>query len=109
MSVRSSSIRRLEPYAGVAYVVFFIASLMVSNPPADSASDAIWTARYTGHSEQAGHLATGVLLLLAGLALMTFLVALWRRIADAEPTSSPSRLPLAAAGTAAALWVRAAW
>ena len=90
-------------YGLASYVVFFVASLLVSNPPADTASDATWTARYTGHSEQAGHLATAFLLLLAGLALMTFLVALWRRIAEADPASAPSRLPIAAAGTAAAL------
>ena len=103
MSVPSSSVRRWEPYAGIAYVVFFVASLLVSNPPADNASDRTWIARYTGHSEQAGHLATAFLLLLAGLALMTFLVALWRRIAEVHPAESPSRLPIAAAGAAAAL------
>lgn len=103
MSVPSSSVRRWEPYAGIAYVVFFVASLLVSNPPADNASDGTWIARYTGHSEQAGHLATAFLLLLAGLALMTFLVALWRRIAEVHPAESPSRLPIAAAATAAAL------
>ena len=103
MSVRSSSVRRWEPYAGIAYVVFFLASVLISNPPADKASDPTWTARYTGTSEQAHHLATAFLLLLAGLALMTFLVALWRRIAEADPMSSPSRLPIAAAGAAAAL------
>lgn len=99
----SRSVRRWEPYAGIAYVVFFVASLMASNPPADNASDRTWTARYTGRSEQAGHLATAFLLLLAGLALMTFLVALWRRIAEVHPAESPSRLPIAAAGAAAAL------
>ncbi len=103
MSVPSSSVRRWEPYAGIAYVVFFVGSLLSSNPPADNAPDQTWTARYTGHSEQAGHLATGFLLLLAGLALMTFLVALWRRIAQLHPTGELSRLPIAAAGTAAAL------
>jgi hypothetical protein len=103
MSVPSSSLRRLEPYAGIAYVVFFVASMLASNPPADSASDSIWIARYTGHSEQAGHLATAFLLLLAGLSLMTFLVALWRRIAEVNPDVQLSRLPLAAAGAAAAL------
>ena len=87
MSVPSSSLRRWEPYAGIAYVIFFVASLLVSNPPADNASDRTWIARYTGHSEQAGHLATAFLLLLAGLALMTFLVALWRRIAEVHPES----------------------
>jgi hypothetical protein len=103
MSVPSSSVRRWEPYAGIAYVVFFVASLLASNPPADNASDRTWIARYTGHSEQAGHLATAFLLTLAGLALMTFLVALWRRIAEAHPDEPLSRLPIAAAGTGAAL------
>lgn len=102
MSARSSSIRRWEPYAGIAYVVFFAASTMVSSPPADNASDAKWIAAYASHSKQVGHLLTAFLLLLAGLALMTFLVALWRRIADAS-SSEPSRLPLAAAAAAAAL------
>lgn len=99
----SSSVRRWEPYAGLAYVVCFVASVTVSNPPADSAIDREWVANYTGRSEQFRHLATGLLLLLAGLALMTFLVALWRRIAAAHPAELPSRLPVAAAATAAAL------
>jgi hypothetical protein len=103
MPLPRKSVRRWEPYAGIAYVIFFAASVMVSGPPADTASDQKWIANYTGHSEQAHHLATAFLLLLAGLALMTFLVALWRRIAEADPTSLPSRLPIAAAGAAAAL------
>ncbi len=102
MSERTGSARRWEPFAGVAYVVLFVASVIVSSPPADDASDATWVANYTGHSEQARHLATGILLLLAGIALMTFLVALWRRIAEAEPTASPSPLPIAAAAAATA-------
>ena len=103
MSVPSSSARGWEPYAGLAYVVCFLASVLVSNPPADNSSDRKWIANYTGHSEQFRHLATGLLLLLAGLSLMTFLVALWRRIAAAHPAELPSRLPVAAAATAAAL------
>jgi len=103
MSVQPASNRRWELAAGLAYVVLFLASVLVSNPPADDASNATWIANYTGHGQQARHLATGILLLLAGLALMTFLVALWRRIAEANPDASPSRLPIAAAGTAAAL------
>jgi hypothetical protein len=103
MSMSPSSVRRWEPYAGIAYVVFFVASILVSNAPADNAPDSTWIARYTGRSEQAGHLATAFLLLLAGLALMTFFVALWRRIAEANPAKPPSRLPIAAAATAAAL------
>ena len=103
MSRSSSSLRRWEPYAGIAYVVCFAASVIVSNPPGDNASNQEWIANYTGHSEQLHHLATALLLLLAGLALMTFLVALWRLIAAAHPAELPSRLPIAAAGTAAAL------
>jgi hypothetical protein len=103
MSAPPSSARQWEPYAGVAYVIFFVASLIVSNPPADNASDHKWIANYTGHSKQFGHLLTGILLLLAGLALMTFLVALWRRIAAAHPAEMVSRLPVAAAATTAAL------
>lgn len=103
MSVHSGSARRWEPYSGVAYVVFFLGSVVASGPPADNASDQEWIANYTGHSEQVRHVATGILLALAGLALMTFLVALWRRIAEAEPTASPSRLPVAAAAATAAL------
>ena len=102
MSGSSDSLRRWEPYAGVAYVVFFLASMMVSNPPADNASNQKWIQSYASHHEQIHHLATGFLLLLAGLSLMTFLVALWRRIAAAHP-AEPSRLPVAAAGAAAAL------
>jgi hypothetical protein len=96
-------VRRWEPYAGIAYIVLFVASMFVSNPPADTASDRTWIARYTGHSEQVRHLATAFLLLLAGLALMTFFVALWRRIAEVRPAQPPSRVPIAAAATAAAL------
>ncbi len=103
MSMSSSSFRRWQPYAGISYVVCFAASVLVSNPPGDNASDHKWIANYTGRSEQLRHLATALLLLLAGLALMAFLVALWRRVAAAHPAELPSRLPIAAAGTAAAL------
>ena len=102
MSVSPNSLRRWEPYAGVAYVVFFLASMAVSNSPADDAPNRKWIQSYASHGEQVHHLATGLLLLLAGLSLMTFLVALWRRVAAAHP-GEPSRLPIAAAGAAAAL------
>ena len=102
MSVRSHSARSWEPYAGLAYVVLFLGGILVSSPPADKASAEKWVANYTGVSQQARHVATGFLLLLAGLALMTFLVALWRRIADADPDVPTSPLPIAAASVAAA-------
>lgn len=103
MSQQLEVARRWEPYFGVAYVVLFIASVAASNPPADNASTAKWIANYTGHAEQTRHLATGLLLALAGLALMAFLVALWRHISETDTSRSYSRLPLAAAGATAGM------
>ena len=89
-----------ELWTGIAFPVLFLASVAVSNPPADNASNATWISNYTGSSEQARHLATGILLVLAGLAFASFLTALWRRIHDAVPAVSP--LPLVAAAASAA-------
>ena len=75
-------------------------ALRSSNPPADNASNARWIANYTGSSEQARHLLTGVLLVLAGLCLAAFFTALWRRIREVTPSLSP--LPLVAAASSAA-------
>src|SRR5690348_5844270 len=88
---------RLAPFAGIAFVMCFIGSVVASNPPKSGASDRTWIANYTGSANKAHHVVTGVLLVLAALALMTFLTALWRRIGNTHP------LPLvaAAAGTAA--------
>lgn len=91
---------RLGALAGPAFAVFFLGSVVVSAPPADNASDASWIANYSGHGHQIQHTATGILLVLAALSLMTFLTTFWRRIASARPGTSP--LPLVAAGTAAA-------
>ncbi len=92
---------RLGALAGPAFAVLFVASVVVSSPPADNASDSTWIANYSGHGHQIQHVATGLLLVLAGLCLMTFLTTLWKRIADrrSEPTSP---LALVAAGAAAA-------
>jgi hypothetical protein len=89
-----------EAWTGVAFPVLFVASVIASSAPADDASNAKWLANYTGSAEQARHLATGVLLVLAGLCLATFLTALWRRFHDTTPSISP--LPLVAAAAAAA-------
>ena len=102
MATGSRSARSLEPYTGLAYVVCFVGSVVASAPPKDNAPDAAWIANYSTHGRQLGHLVTGVLLLLAGLSLMSFLVVLWRRIAAATTSGSLSPLPLAAAATAAA-------
>ena len=61
-----------------------------------------WLAAYTGRGHQAQHLATGVLLVLAALSLMSLLNALWRRIAEAQRPAAISPLPLVAAGVSAA-------
>lgn len=102
MTVPVNRSSHLESYAGIGYAVCFVGSVMVSSPPADKASDHAWVVAYTGRSAQLGHLATGFLLLLAGLSLMTFLVGLWRRIGQADPARSLSPVPVAAAAVAAA-------
>lgn len=96
-----SKTSQLGALAGPAFAVLFLASVAVSSPPADNASDAKWIANYTGHGHQIQHMATGILLVLASLCLMTFLTTLWRRVADrrSEPTSP---LALVAAGAASA-------
>jgi len=95
--------RRLPDWGlvGPAFAVLFVLSVVVSSPPADNASDATWIANYADHGHQIPHVATGLLLVLAGLCLMTFLTTLWRRIVDRrlEPTSP---LALVAAGAGAA-------
>lgn len=89
-----------ELWTGIAFPVLFLASVAVSNPPADDASNVTWIRNYTGSSEQARHFATGILLVLAGLCLASFLTALWRHVHDAFPSASP--LPLVAAAASAA-------
>jgi hypothetical protein len=93
---------RWEPWTGIAFPILFLASIAASNPPADTASDAKWIANYTGNTNDARHLATGLLLVLAGLSLASFLTALWRRIRAAAPSSSFSPLPIVAAAASAA-------
>jgi hypothetical protein len=98
-SVPSRSFR-LGAVAGPAFAVFFLGSVVASSPPTNNASDASWIANYTGHTHQLQHTLTGILLVLAALSLMTFLTAMWRRVAAARPDVSP--LPLVAAGAACA-------
>jgi chromate transport protein ChrA len=94
--------KRIAPYAGIAFVVFFAASVTVSTVPKDTASDHAWLAAYATHSKQAGHLATGILLVLAALSLMTFLTHIWMRVGEADASRAVSPLPVVAAGVAAA-------
>jgi len=93
---------RWAPLTGVAFVVFFLGGVVASNVPADSASAASWVAAYTGSGNQFGHEATGVLLVLAALSLMSFLAVLWSRIGQLNPRGGRSIVPLIAAGVSAA-------
>jgi hypothetical protein len=93
---------RWAPLTGIAFVVFFLASIAVSSPPSDKASDAAWIANYTGHTHVAQHIATGILLILAALSLLSFLSTTWTRIVGNRPPGAISAIPLVAAGVAAA-------
>lgn len=92
---------RTTTLTGVGFIAFFIASVVSSNPPANSASDAKWAANYTGTSNQLSHLTTGIALILAALCLLTFLTGVWQRINYAGAAGRTSHLPLVAAGVAA--------
>ncbi len=92
---------RWEALSGLAFVAFFAASIAASSPPADNAPDSRWIASYTGHAHQAGHLATGLLLVLAGLSLLAFLTGIWRQMSTADTTRSLSPLPVVAAAVSA--------
>jgi hypothetical protein len=87
--------------SGLAFVVCFASSVVASSPPADNAPDSRWIASYTGPAHQVGHLATGLLLVLAGLSLLAFLTGIWQRMATASSTRSLSPLPIVAAGVSA--------
>jgi hypothetical protein len=100
-TARYLAIGRWEALSGFAFVGFFLAGVAAISPPANNAPDRQWSADYTGHANQAGHLATGLLLVLAGLSLLTFLTGQWRRIDRASQTGTPSLLPIVAAGVAA--------
>jgi hypothetical protein len=101
-AVQSRPWKRWEPLTGIAFVVLFILSTVVSNVPAATAGDRDWVAAYTGGGNQAGHFATGICLVLAGLCLLSFQTMLWTRIAVAHRPLPVSPLPLVAAGVAAA-------
>lgn len=96
------NLKRIAPISGIAFAVFFIASIAASSVPSDSASAGQWMAAYATHGKQAQHLATGVLLVLAGLSLLIFLTDLWTRAGGAGEPRARSPLPLVAAGTSAA-------
>jgi hypothetical protein len=91
---------RTTTLTGIGFIVFFIASVVSSNPPSSNAPDAKWIANYTGNSNQISHLITGISLVIAALNLMTFLTGVWLRIRNARPAGATNPLPLIAAGVA---------
>jgi len=95
------NVRRAAPLTGVAFAVLFLASVAVSTVPKNTAPDKAWVAAYATHGQQARHLATGLLLVLAGLSLVAFLTHLWNRVAAARQSERLSQLPVLAAGVAA--------
>jgi hypothetical protein len=100
--VASARYQRWTPLSGIAFVLFFIASVAASNPPADTASNAKWIANYTGHANETRHFVTGICLILAALSLISFISVLWARIVNASRPALPNPLPLVAAGVSAA-------
>lgn len=93
---------RWAPLTGIAFVVFFLGAVVASSVPSDNASTAAWVAAYTGSGKQFGHEASGVLLVLAALSLMSFLVVLWSRIGALRPGERRTPVPVVAAGISAA-------
>jgi hypothetical protein len=96
------SLKRATPLSGVAFVVFFLGSVLASTAPSDTASDKAWIAAYATHGKQAQHLLTGVLLVLAALSLISFFTHLWTKVAAASGAETVSPIPIVAAGVAAA-------
>ncbi|HEV2953264.1 MAG TPA: hypothetical protein VG015_04165 [Candidatus Dormibacteraeota bacterium] len=94
--------KKAAPLSGFLFIVLFVAGVVVSQVPADTASDQDWIAAYTGSALQLSHLATGICLVLAGLSLMSFLTALRNRIDALRGPAQLSSLPLVAAATSAA-------
>src|SRR5258708_37750202 len=89
---------RWAPLTGIAFPVVFVLSVVLSNAPAATAGDAVWTAAYTGAGNQAAHFATGVCLVLAGLCLVSFLTTVWTTVAAAPPPAAGTPPPALPAG-----------
>ena len=98
----SRRLTRLAPLTGFGFAVLFLVSVIASSPPADGASNAKWLASYAGSGHKAGHVITGVCLVLAGLCLLVFMTTLWNRIVEARRPERVSPLPVVAAGVSAA-------
>jgi hypothetical protein len=101
----SARVARYEALAGLLFAVIFVVGVVASSPPNPDAPNAKWIADYTGHSNQVGHLVSGLALVVCGVVLMVFITGLWRRIAAQTPSGTPSPLPAIASAAAAASFV----
>jgi hypothetical protein len=90
---------RLAPWTGIAFVVAFAVGVVASSPPSTGASNAKWLAQYT-KAHAAGHITSGVALVVAGLCFALFVLGLWDRIVARG--TRPSPIPLVAAAITAA-------
>jgi len=90
------------PVSGLTFVVVFVASLFMDTTPDANASNTAWTSYFATASHRETALAAGFLGVVAALAVMSFLVITWTRIAAAGRPGLASPLPVAAAAVCAA-------
>jgi hypothetical protein len=91
---------RWEPLSGIAFVVLFIATWAMFNPPNEDASDAEWHNYFADRGHQIATTISAFLMVFAGLALMAFFTTVWSRIAAVRRPDTSSPLSLVSAGVA---------
>jgi hypothetical protein len=90
------------PLSGIAFLVLFVATAFMSGTPDANASDSAWTAWFADAAHRDVLTATAFTGLAAALALMSFIVNIWIRVAAVGPARVTNPLPVAAAAVAAA-------
>jgi hypothetical protein len=100
---RSTRAALLSALPGVLFVVTFVVGFMLTNTPNSDASDKEWHDYFADRGHQVGLLVSGFLLAIAGVLLLSFLTALWRRVNAAESPANRDPLALGAAAMAGAL------
>jgi hypothetical protein len=90
------------PVSGITFVVLFVASIFMENAPDPNASDTAWTHYFASASNRELAVASALLGVIAALALLSFVVIIWARVAAAARPSAASPLPVAATALSAA-------
>lgn len=85
------------PLSGIAFVVLFVATAFMSGTPDTNASDSAWTAWFASAAHRDVLTATAFTGLAAALALMSFIVNIWTRVAAVGRARVTNPLPVAAA------------